>query len=1131
MAKSTLGKVGITPRDEWNALTANYAYLDSVEYLGSGYLVKLKNGFVPVGTLPTNTTYFMKLVSKGTIGNTGLRPIINTTSITSNSIALGNKTFTIPTALDLVQGQIVKAYSTADPNNYMVGFIDTISPTTLIINVSEIGGSGTKTDWIIVQSGFKGGQGTAGTANFVTWTATSFTIGSQVIKDGQYWIANANTISTDVPDVSSKWTLLAKPLNEYIFTPLQTGGLPLDLFTFNGNSVSINDASMLFIGKAKARLNLPSSPTPYSISGLTNNQHIVIDTTLITFLDNTTSNYYNDVIKVRNNNAVLATDVPLLIYKDATWYKTPTNISPSTDLTYLGYDPQKFKSGVFFNDPYYEQATNGDLYFKPSNFLGGDCFFIRGGYYPDYSCSYQVIKDAITASAYAPITIGQTSPLGITDCIKFSYTVSCCLYFNPQTKIFVAQVITPRKTGFLCLINNNYGRVGRSEEMATIYYSLGLKKSAFDPASLNPGCFFNAPKYEMAVDGSLYMQTTGYAGSTNIFYFRGGYYPNRSKTLAELIANLSTSTTVLTGQTSPKGLTNCILIPPFNALYYNPITDVFYGGDRIAQNYGWIELIQNNTGGQIPSGTEAAEIKTQLAKATTTTVFDPMALSPGCFFNQPIYELRSSDGALFLKTTGFGGGLNVFYIRAGYYTDTSKTLANIVADLASSPTVLTGQTSPSGLTNCILIPPYNALYYNPTTGVFYGGDRASQKTGWIELIHNNLGRFQSGTEQVEIQTQLLKNSIPIAQGFASSNRLGVPIFAHRGTTLYGAPENSLDAYKHAAVAGYTYFETDVQYTSDNKFVILHDDTMNRTYTNADGSAIVGTQTINAITLAAAKVFRQTSSFSKYKKEIPTLDDFLSICRRYNATPVVEIKTLLTGQDADFIATFRKYFQRDEDVIIISFSDAILARLYGLGVKWRLGFLSGSIANAVTYKGFVNTDYSSINQTYMDNANTAGIEVSSWTVNTQAELNRLVNMGVEYITSDNVAPNRRSEGTFTLNYYSDLNFNGFNVTNATINTGQGTVTLSASGLTTSPSFTGQLNGAVYADITVKGNVKIDLLINGAVSETFSVNVTEATDYYFSKLINSVAVCAVRVTELSGSGTATVYQVNAFIKKFF
>ena len=86
MAKSILGKIAITPRNEWNALTADYEYLDSIKYLGSAYLVNLKNGFVPVGTLPTNEAYFMNPDASydGTAASTGSRIFVGMTAGSTN---------------------------------------------------------------------------------------------------------------------------------------------------------------------------------------------------------------------------------------------------------------------------------------------------------------------------------------------------------------------------------------------------------------------------------------------------------------------------------------------------------------------------------------------------------------------------------------------------------------------------------------------------------------------------------------------------------------------------------------------------------------------------------------------------------------------------------------------------------------------------------------------------------------------------------------------------------------------------------------------------------------------------------------------------------------------------------------
>lgn len=86
----------------------------------------------------------------------GKNAVINSSSVTSNVIGMGTKTFTLISPVDLVQGQVAKAYSLADPNNYICGYITNITPTSIEINAQEIGGIGTKTDWIIVLAAFRG---------------------------------------------------------------------------------------------------------------------------------------------------------------------------------------------------------------------------------------------------------------------------------------------------------------------------------------------------------------------------------------------------------------------------------------------------------------------------------------------------------------------------------------------------------------------------------------------------------------------------------------------------------------------------------------------------------------------------------------------------------------------------------------------------------------------------------------------------------------------------------------------------------------------------------------------------------------------------------------------------------------
>lgn len=70
-------------------------------------------------------------------------------SVTSNSVSLGSKSFTVPAGLDLVAGQdyMVGVGVSASAHNYMVGTVTSYSGTSLVINITSAVGSGTFSAW------------------------------------------------------------------------------------------------------------------------------------------------------------------------------------------------------------------------------------------------------------------------------------------------------------------------------------------------------------------------------------------------------------------------------------------------------------------------------------------------------------------------------------------------------------------------------------------------------------------------------------------------------------------------------------------------------------------------------------------------------------------------------------------------------------------------------------------------------------------------------------------------------------------------------------------------------------------------------------------------------------------------
>lgn len=98
------------------------------------------------------------------LGGAGVNATGTAVSASSVAIGTGSKTFALtamPVAFGI--GAVVKVTDDAAPNtNYMVGDVTAATTTSVTINVTEIGGSGTKTAWHLNVGAYKGAAGSPG---------------------------------------------------------------------------------------------------------------------------------------------------------------------------------------------------------------------------------------------------------------------------------------------------------------------------------------------------------------------------------------------------------------------------------------------------------------------------------------------------------------------------------------------------------------------------------------------------------------------------------------------------------------------------------------------------------------------------------------------------------------------------------------------------------------------------------------------------------------------------------------------------------------------------------------------------------------------------------------------------------
>lgn len=164
--------------------------------------------------------------------------------------------------------------------------------------------------------------------------------------------------------------------------------------------------------------------------------------------------------------------------------------------------------------------------------------------------------------------------------------------------------------------------------------------------------------------------------------------------------------------------------------------------------------------------------------------------------------------------------------------------------------------------------------------------------------------------------------------------------AHRGYSLY-APENTIPAYEYAAKMGFKYVECDILFTSDGVPVLCHDDTINRT---SDGTGKIADMTYSQL---LQYDFGLWMGYEYKGTKIPTLEEFLIVCKNLNLIPYIEIKDTVSDAQAKTLVSIVKKYYDSNDVNYISFSADALDKISKEDDVARLGFVvSGNITTSV-----------------------------------------------------------------------------------------------------------------------------------------------------------------------------------------
>lgn len=245
----------------------------------------------------------------------------------------------------------------------------------------------------------------------------------------------------------------------------------------------------------------------------------------------------------------------------------------------------------------------------------------------------------------------------------------------------------------------------------------------------------------------------------------------------------------------------------------------------------------------------------------------------------------------------------------------------------------------------------------------------------------------------------------------------IKFIGHRGMS-YDAPENSTPAFQLAGSSKAAFWgcETDVRQTKDGIWVCMHDDTIDRT-TN-------GTGKVSELTLAQIQSYKidtgnNLSFWDKTTLIVPTLEEYLRVCRNAKVIPVIELKAATKAADYDsFMSVIKKMGFESKAVVLSDYVNLVELRKRSEVINFHLattGISTTTINQAIALRNCaITAQNTTLTQALVEQAHEAGLEVSTWTVNDIPSTELATWYGVDYITTDAGAGRfiNRSK-TFTL----------------------------------------------------------------------------------------------------------------------
>lgn len=237
----------------------------------------------------------------------------------------------------------------------------------------------------------------------------------------------------------------------------------------------------------------------------------------------------------------------------------------------------------------------------------------------------------------------------------------------------------------------------------------------------------------------------------------------------------------------------------------------------------------------------------------------------------------------------------------------------------------------------------------------------------------------------------MKDTIHIDSG-------SVKMVAHRGMSGLEL-ENTASAFVAAGNRSHYGIETDVHVTADGQYIIIHDDNTKR----VGGDEMIVEKTTFE-TLRSIRLVDKDGKKGRKDLIMPSLREYVQICKKYEKISVLELKNHMTPKAIGEIIDIIREEGWLENTIFISFDLPNMICVREKLPQAKAQFLISDYPDwlkdtLVKEKLDLDIYYKALTKERADELHAAGITINVWTVDTPEDAQRMIEYGVDFITSN------------------------------------------------------------------------------------------------------------------------------------